>query len=122
MSDPLQKYLQQLMLSVEGLQAIIIADRDGVPIIKAHTEQVPEMALLPNYLATFSTAADQASKMGFGKNNAIVSMYGGFQVVQINKYPLMITLVAESSSNTGLLRKLEDPLATVLKELLVVES
>ena len=48
--------------------------------ILVNAESVPELALRMNFLSTFANATDQASKLGMGKNNAIISMYENFQV------------------------------------------
>lgn len=39
--------------------------------------------------------------MGLKKNNSIIGIYGTHQVIQIDNYPLIITLVALSTANTG---------------------
>ena len=71
-----------------------------------------------------SRACDQAGKLGVGKNNRIVSMYANYQVVQINKSPLFVSLVATGTANTGQLINLENDLASVVSDLsqTVVES
>jgi len=102
----------------------VITDRDGVHLVKAIKEQVPEMALRPSYLSTFAMAADQAGKLGVAKNNKIISIYSNYQVVQINKNPLVISLIATKSANTGQLINLENDLSVVVDDLaqVVVET
>jgi len=43
----------------------------------------------------------QASKLGLGKNRAIVSYFSAHQVIQFNYSTLVLTFVAKSSANTG---------------------
>ncbi|PIK55189.1 putative ragulator complex protein LAMTOR3 [Apostichopus japonicus] len=64
-----KKDLWNLMQMIEGLEAVIIADRDGVPIIKVSSEVVPDastrtlsLPLLPLQLV--------ASKLGLSKKKA----------------------------------------------------
>lgn len=60
-----------------------MTDRDGTPVIRATSENAPgELALAtkPTFLATFTMATDQASKLGLGKNQSIVCMYSNYQV------------------------------------------
>jgi len=122
--EELRKYVSRLLQRVEGLLAIVITDRDGVHLVKAIKEQVPEMALRPSYLSTFAMAADQAGKLGVAKNNKIISIYSNYQVVQINKNPLVISLIATKSANTGQLINLENDLSVVVDDLaqVVVET
>jgi len=110
MADELRKALFQILSSYDGLYAIIISDRDGVTILKANIETVPELSLRMNFLSTFGTATDQASKLGMGRNNRIISMYQNHQIIQFNKLPIVITLIARASANTGFLLTLEDKL------------
>jgi len=120
----LRKYVTGLLQRVDGLLAIVITDRDGVHLVKAIKEQVPEMALRPSFLSTFAMAADQAGKLGVAKNKKIISMYSNYQVVQINKNPLVISLIATKNANTGQLVNLENDLSVVVDDLaqVVVET
>lgn len=117
MADELKRYLLQLMSRVQGLQAIVFTDRDGVPLIKASTEGVPEHSLRPGFLATVGMAMSQGNKLGLGKCNKMVSSYGNYQVVSFNRHPLTITLVASSSANTGMILNLEDDLTAISQSL-----
>ncbi|KAG8331000.1 Ragulator complex protein lamtor3 [Homalodisca vitripennis] len=46
-------------------------------------------------------ATDQGSKLGLGRNNAVICLYNNFQVVQINDLPLIVSFIASHSCNTG---------------------
>lgn len=63
---------------------IIVTDRDGTPVISAKADDAPleiGLATKPTFLATYTMATDQASKLGLGKNQSIVCMYSNYQVV-----------------------------------------
>jgi mitogen-activated protein kinase kinase 1 interacting protein 1 len=113
----MRKFIRQLLRRVEGVQAIVVTDRDGVPILKAATENVPELALRPIFLATFGMATEQASKMGLSKNKTIICIYSSYQVVHFNKLPLVISVIANSDANTGLVLGLEDELDGIVEDL-----
>lgn len=116
--EELRKYVACILQRVDGLLAIVITDRDGVPLVKVALDSAPEMALRPSYLSTFSAmATDQAGKLGVGKNNRIISIYSNYQVIQINKNPLTINLIASKTANTGQLVNLENDLSVVVNDL-----
>ncbi|XP_072032279.1 ragulator complex protein LAMTOR3-like isoform X2 [Amphiura filiformis] len=117
MVEELKKYFWKLMQMVDGLEAIVVTDRDGVPVIKVATEAVPQLALKPHFLSTFAMAADQASKLGLSKNKSIVCTYNSYQVIHFNKTPLVISLIASNDANTGMILNLETELEDVLQEL-----
>lgn len=136
MADELRRSLHQILQKVDGLYGIILTDRDGVTIIKAHLEPptstnahhqspggggvFPESALRLNFLATFGTATEQASKLGMGRNEKIISIYQKYQVIQFNKLPVVVTLVARKDANTGYLLTTMDevlsPLVNAIKK------
>lgn len=114
-----KKELYQLMKSIPGLLAVLIIDRDGVPLLEVHKDSVPEMAMQASALSMTVLAADQVAKLGFGKCNTICCDYESYQVVTFNKLPtsLVVTLIADSSANTGMLMSLVADFDPVLNEL-----
>ncbi|XP_053796811.1 ragulator complex protein LAMTOR3 isoform X1 [Vidua chalybeata] len=103
--------------TVEGLHAIVVSDRDGVPVIKVANDNAPEHALRPGFLSTFALATDQGSKLGLSKNKSIICYYNTYQVVQFNRLPLVVSFIASSSANTGLIVSLEKELTPLFEEL-----
>lgn len=100
------------IISVEGLHAIVVTDRDGVPVIKGNSiiwvpgvfvyllklnlrfimfsylvanDNAPEYALRPAFLSTFALATDQGSKLGLSKNKSIICYYNTYQVLSLLK-------------------------------------
>jgi mitogen-activated protein kinase kinase 1 interacting protein 1 len=65
---------------VEGLEAIIVTDSDGVLILEVSTKDFPQNMLKSNYLAMFGIATEKGSKLGFGTNKTISAFYSGHQV------------------------------------------
>lgn len=114
-----KKELNQLMKSIPGLLAILIIDRDGVPLIEVHKDLVPELAMQASTLSMTVLAADQVAKLGFGECNTICCDYDNYQVVTFNKLPtsLVVTLIADSSANTGMLLSLGPDFDPVINEL-----
>ncbi|GIY08040.1 hypothetical protein CEXT_173901 [Caerostris extrusa] len=112
-----KKYLQDIIKRVDGLRAIVITDRDGIPVIKVNAPDVPDPVSKLNFLASVSLAVEQAGKLGNGKNNRIICMFNTIQVIHFNKSPLMISLIASSKSNTGILLNLESELNGLVDDL-----
>ncbi|OCT81012.1 hypothetical protein XELAEV_18027825mg [Xenopus laevis] len=117
MAEELRRFLYKKLTSVEGLHAIVVSDRDGVPVIKVANENAPEQALRPAFLSTFALATDQGSKLGLSKNKSIICYYSTYQVVQFNQLPLVVSFIASSNANTGLILSLEKELGSLFKEL-----
>ncbi|XP_069878430.1 ragulator complex protein LAMTOR3 isoform X2 [Dipodomys merriami] len=106
MADDLKRFLYKKLPSVEGLHAIVVSDRDGVPVIKVANDNAPEHALRPGFLSTFALATDQGSKLGLSKNKSIICYYNTYQVVQFNRLPLVVSFIASSNANTVIMQEL----------------
>lgn len=117
MAEDLQRFLRTLLHSEEGLEAIIVSDRDGVQLVEAKNEGVSGSVLKPPFLGTFAIASEQASKLGLGKNKAIISYYTSHQVVQFCHNPLVVTFIAHSSANTGMIYLVEEGLRDAINDL-----
>ncbi|XP_076235091.1 late endosomal/lysosomal adaptor, MAPK and MTOR activator 3 [Calliopsis andreniformis] len=117
MTTELKKFLRGLLNSVEGLHSILITDRDGVPVVLVVEDEAPDMAMKASFLSTFAMATDQGSKLGLGKNKTIICMYSSYQVVQINKLPLIISFIASHNCNTGHILSLENKIEPILSNL-----
>lgn len=96
---------------------IQITDRDGVPLLRVSQEKNIDFALMPSFIPTFTTACDQASKLGLGRNKTIISMYSNYQVVQMNKLPLILTFVGAENCNTGHILALEQQVDGYLEDI-----
>ncbi|KFV71547.1 Ragulator complex protein LAMTOR3, partial [Dryobates pubescens] len=111
----LKRFLYKKLPSVEGLHAIVVSDRDGVPVIKVANDNAPEHALRPGFLSTFALATDQGSKLGLSKNKSIICYYNTYQVKDSLLHCLMGCFL--SSLFPGLIVSLEKELTPLFEEL-----
>lgn len=110
MTEDLKKFLYRQLSNIEGLLAIVVSDRDGVPVLKIVSEGAPDYTIRPAFLGTFPLAADQAGKLGLGKSKLLITSYSKYTVVQFNWNPLTVSFVASSSCNVGLILELGEEL------------
>lgn len=120
MAEEIKRILEQLLVTVPGLYCILISDRDGVPIMVVQNDKAPELAMKPAFLSTFGLAIDRGSKLGLGKTKTLICSYSQYQVIQMNKLPLIVTFIASDSCNTGYILCLEEQLEPVLSNLTLV--
>jgi len=85
MVEELKKYLYEQMKIVNGLSAIIVSDRDGVPIIKVTSKEAPEFALRSSYLSNSPLASDLCSKLGFGNCDFLVCGYENHTIILFDR-------------------------------------
>ena len=128
-----------LTKKVNGLIAVIITDKEGVPLIKgmiAYTTTInisisnllfcsvvnessdPNSSSRPTFLSSnFTTGVEQAGKLGIGLCQTIVSHYHNYQIVHFNKEKLIVALIANNTTNTGVLLALENEFDIICNEL-----
>jgi ragulator complex protein LAMTOR3 len=110
--------LQRLLARIDGLQAIMVADNDGVIVSHAAAPdfegaEQEEVALT----GTFASVAGQIAKLGFGKQKSLTSFFGDRMVVHVNLTPLVISFVGSPDTNVGLVHAALDELTQILEPL-----
>lgn len=117
MAEEVKKLFTDIINKIPGLYCILVTDRDGVPLLKVGTEKTPEHATRSSFISTFGLAIDQGSKLGLGKTSTLICCCSQYQVIQMNKLPLIVTFIASASSNTGHILAVESQLDPTLSEL-----
>lgn len=118
MVEEVKRYLHDALKTISGLHAIVISDREGVPLVRVYDETATDtVALRPNFLASAGVAMEQASKFSLGTSKTLVFIMNQNQVVHFNKAPVVLTMIADEKVNLGLLINLSHELDPLLGEL-----
>jgi hypothetical protein len=114
-NEDLQNFFQKILKRIPGLQSIIVADRDGVPLLTVGDNSTADVTLP----VTFAAATEQANKCNLGRCRSMVTFFENRTVVYLNHPPLVIVLFADSEANfnCGLLLGLADELRAALEPL-----
>lgn len=118
MTESLESHLRSMMGQVEGLRAIVITDRDGVPVLKVSENSLPSMATRPPFLSTLAMGSEQQAKLALGHAKSLICLYENYQVVVLNKSPMLVSLIATEAANTGELLDMDRLMAPLLDALL----
>ncbi|XP_055537563.1 ragulator complex protein LAMTOR3 homolog [Wyeomyia smithii] len=116
MTDDVKRFFSNMLHRVAGLRCVMVTDRDGVPLINLEREK-SEFVMKPAFLSTFTLAAEQSNKLGLGKNRNIISVYADYQVVQMNKLPLVVTFIGAENCNIGHILAMDQQIDVMLEEL-----
>jgi mitogen-activated protein kinase kinase 1 interacting protein 1 len=90
--------------------------------VKVCDDSAPDLATRTSFLSTFGIATEQASKLGLSRNKNMIIFYTNYQVVHLNKLPLIVTMIATSDANTGLILSLDQELDDALQDLKMAVS
>lgn len=113
MTEALESHVRSIMGQIDSLHAIIITDRDGVPVLKVTDNSLPSLATRPPFLSTLAMGAEQQGKLALGAARSLICLYDSYQVVVLSKPPVLVSLIASENANTGQLLEMErllDPL------------
>lgn len=113
--DSIKKSISCTFQGIEGLYAIFVTDRDGVPIVKTAMDNSPDVAIRPTFLAAHGAALEQTSKMGLGESKHMICTYNQHKMVLLNFNPILVTLIGSSDMNSGLLIGLRQELEPTIK-------
>eukprot|EP00919_Chromeraceae_sp_WS-2016_P068776 GHVR01162759.1.p1 GENE.GHVR01162759.1~~GHVR01162759.1.p1 ORF type:complete len:131 (+),score=17.85 GHVR01162759.1:41-433(+) len=113
-----QVFLDKLCDQIEGLQAILVTDREGVVIVRSPTHFAQDARSEQMITTIFSICSEQTSKIDrLGDTNYAVSFFSGLIYLQANELPLVVTLIASPEVNTGHLIDLLSPIRSALSDL-----
>ena len=119
--EDLKKHLNSYMLPDSGLMGIMLSDKDGVPVLRVTSAQCPDTVTRSSFVASFAgTSQEVGGKLGLGNNNTLVAVYGEHQVVHHQHEAVILTLVANSSADTGHLMNLTTTLQPFLEDISAV--
>merc|ERR1719482_2306250 len=85
------------------IHVALLTDAAGAILLRAGETGEEVMLALQRMGATFAQTAEQAGKAGRGKNMHTTAFYDKAVVVHISAAPLVLTLLAGSEANVGLL-------------------
>ncbi|CAM9637201.1 unnamed protein product [Chrysoparadoxa australica] len=100
----LSDFCERVLLRQGDLEAVLIGTCEGVPITKAVRKgssvaiKLSQESELPQ---VFSSAADQAGKMGMGGLSSMVTFSDRYCLVYVNMMPLVVTFVHQAAANCG---------------------
>lgn len=111
---PVKKYFTQIMKMVDGVLAIAVTDREGIPVLLVKDDKLPPDAAKPRVLSSAALTFEQASKLGLGQTQNVTVFFTSHQMVCFNKMPLAVTVIADRKANTGHILSLEKEISNVV--------
>jgi predicted regulator of Ras-like GTPase activity (Roadblock/LC7/MglB family) len=110
--------LPQLFAHIDGIEAVLILDKDGQPILKLPTAEAVDQLDLQTIIPSAQTLQDQSQRMNLKKLKTVVTYWSARQIITYNVPPLVFIIAADTNVNTGALLNLyNDFQAIVVEEL-----
>jgi len=121
--EELRKHLGTYMSQDPDLVGIILSDREGVPLLRVTTPECPDSVSRISFLSSFAgTSQEVGGKLGLGRNNTLVAVYGNYQVIHHQHQSVVMTLIGKVEASTGLLMNMTETLQPFLSDISAVIS
>ena len=105
MIEELRKLVEDRISDVSGINGLIISDLDGVPILQASLDKSPvtDVCLRYQFTSAFASADEKCSKLNLKNPQRSLVFYEDRQILSVVNGPVVLTLIAEADTNTGML-------------------
>ncbi|CAF4801503.1 unnamed protein product [Rotaria sp. Silwood1] len=114
-----QMTLPRLFAHIDGIEAILVLDKDGQPILKLPTAEIVDQLDLRTIVPSAQTLQDQSSRMNLKKLKTVIAYWSARQIITYNVPPLVFIIAADTNVNTGALVNLYNDFQTIAIEDLV---
>lgn len=108
--------LPQLFAHIDGIEAVLVLDKDGAPILKLPTAEAVDQLDLQTIIPSAQTLQDQSQRMNLKKLKTIVTYWSARQIITYNVPPLVFIIAADTNVNTGALLNLYNDFQTIATE------
>ncbi|PAA93705.1 hypothetical protein BOX15_Mlig008581g2, partial [Macrostomum lignano] len=103
--DALRRFFESYLSSLDGIDAILLSDRCGVPLISAALPErhwTVDLVVKRGLVPSFCQAGDHANRAGLGALDCAICQFNQMTVVQMSCQPLVVTVVGRPGCNIGL--------------------
>lgn len=108
--------LPQLFAHIDGIEAVLVLDKDGVPVLKLPTAEAVDQLDLQTIIPSAQTLQDQSQRMNLKKLKTVVTYWSARQIITYNVPPLVFIIAADTNVNTGALLSLYNDFQTIASE------
>ncbi|CAF1457647.1 unnamed protein product [Rotaria magnacalcarata] len=105
-----------LFAHIDGIEAVLVLDKDGTPILKLPSTEVVDRLNLQAIVPSAQTLQEQSSRMHLKKLKTVVTYWATRQIITYNVPPLAFIIAANTNVNTGALINLYSDLQKVAIE------
>lgn len=114
--------LPTLFAHIDGIEALLVLDKDGTSLLKLPSAEVVDQLDLRAAVPTAQTVQDQSSRINLKKLKTVITYWSTRQIITYNIPPLVFIIAADTNVNTGALVNLYNDFQKLAVEDLVTKS
>ena len=118
MVDEIRRVLVQRLTEIPGIVALVISDKDGVPILQASTDNSPavDVCLRYQFLSSNGIVNDSSKKVKLHGMKKSLVCYNDKQVLNVAQGQLILSIIGQADANTGQMENLAKQLHPIVKD------
>jgi predicted regulator of Ras-like GTPase activity (Roadblock/LC7/MglB family) len=98
--------LPRLFAHIDGIEAVLVLDKDGIPLLKLPTAEAVDQLDLQAVVPSAQILQDQSQRMNLKKLKTVVTYWSARQIITYNVPPLVFIIAADTNVSTGALLNL----------------
>ena len=109
---------EKLAEHTPDIVAVVISDKDGVPILQASNDNSPgvDVCLRYHFLSSNAIINDCSKKVMLHGMKKSLTCYNDKQILSIVQGPVILSLIAKANANTGQMEHMAKYLLPMVKE------
>lgn len=108
--------LPPLFAHIDGIEAVLVLDKEGVPILKLPSSEAVDQLDLQAVVPSAQTLQDQSQRMNLKTLRTVVTYWSARQIITYNVPPLVFIIAADTNVNTGALLNLYDEFKSIAED------
>ena len=118
MVEELRRVLNQRLIELPGIVALVISDKDGVPILQVSTDNSPavDVCLRYQFLSSNGIVDDSSKKVKLHGIKKSLVCYNDKQILSVAQGQLILSIIGQAEANTGQMENLAKQLHPVVKD------
>ena len=108
--------LPSLFAHIDGIEAVLVLDKDGSPLLKLPSAGAVDQLDLQNVIPSAQMLQDQSQRMNLKKLKTVVTYWSARQIITYNVPPLVFIVAADTNVNTGALLNLYSDFQSLVSE------
>ena len=118
MVEELRRVLSQHIAEIPGILALVISDKDGVPILQANTDNAHtvDACLRYQFLSSHAIVKESSKKVQLNGMKKSLVCYKDKQILSVMHGSLILSIIGKANANTGQMENLAKQMQPIVND------
>ena len=118
MVEELRRVLSQHIAEIPGILALVISDKDGVPILQANIDNAHtvDACLRYQFLSSHAIVKESSKKVQLNGMKKALVCYKDKQILSVMHGSLILSIIGKANANTGQMENLAKQMQPIVND------